>query len=73
MLPSLKKQKDILEEKLKKYRKIAIVSHSENIRVYIGYKPDNCQIVPFTEEQLRELKIDWYSTNSLLYVILLKL
>jgi hypothetical protein len=28
VLPSLKKQKEILEEKLKKYRSIAVVSHS---------------------------------------------
>ena len=58
VLPSLKKQKEILEEKLKKYRTIAVVSHSENIREYVGYKPDNCEIVPFTEEQLKNLKIE---------------
>ena len=44
----MKKHKKILEEKLNKYRTIVVVSHSENIREYVGYKPENCEIVPFT-------------------------
>ena len=47
-----------MEEKLKKYRTIVAVSHSENIRAYIGYKPDNCAIVPFKEELLKNVKIE---------------
>jgi len=46
-----------LLEKLQKYNSIAVVSHSENIKAYVGYKINNCEIYPFSEERLHNLEI----------------
>jgi hypothetical protein len=58
VLPSLATQRDILLEKLKTYKHIAVVSHSENIKSYVGYKIKNCEVIEFNEQKLRELKIE---------------
>jgi hypothetical protein len=51
-------QRDILLEKLKTYKHVAVVSHSENIKSYVGYKIKNCEVIEFSEQKLRELKIE---------------
>lgn len=47
MLPCVEAQKNKLKELLKKYDSIAVVSHSENIKSYVGYKPPNCAIFDY--------------------------
>jgi len=42
MLASIDIQKTKLKELMKKYKSIAVVSHSENVKMYVGYKIKNC-------------------------------
>jgi len=44
-------------DKLKKYKSIAVVSHSENMKAFIGYKIKNCEVYPYSEERMQNCQL----------------
>lgn len=57
-------QKEKLKMLLEKYNSIAVVTHSQNIKTYVGVKPPNCSILAY-KPQYFDLKIEDVPKNYL--------
>lgn len=47
VLSHISEQKAKLKKLLEKFNSIALVSHSQNIKSFIGYEPANCSIFEY--------------------------
>lgn len=53
VLPNYNEQLKVLQHYSQKYKRIAVVAHSECIKRYAGYKIKNCEIFPMETDRLQ--------------------
>jgi len=57
VIADFREQSKVLAEYFKKYKKIAIVAHSECIKHYAGYKINNCEIFEMSQSSLPKVEL----------------